>query len=69
MSPADFHKFTIAVLLSWGLLSLALVVAPAHVAHFFTRGRVGMSPRVAWIFRILGAVNAFGAVHVYFTGR
>jgi hypothetical protein len=69
MSPADFHKLTTAALLIWGLLSLALVVTPARVAHIFTRGRVGMSPRVAWIFRILGAVNAFGALHIYFTGR
>jgi hypothetical protein len=69
MSPADFHKFTTAALLIWGLLSLALVIAPAHVAHLFTRGRVVMSPRVAGIFRILGAVNTFGALHIYFTGR
>jgi hypothetical protein len=69
MSPDDFRRIAAGAILVWGVLSLAFVVSPVRVVHWLTRGRVAMSVRTAWAFRILGVVNAYGAIHIYLRGR
>ena len=69
MTESDFHRIVLALLLTWGALGTALLLTPSRALRLLTRGRVTVSGRAAAVARILGAVNAYGAFHIFWFGR
>ena len=69
MTAVDFHRIASGLLLVWGLLGIALLIAPSALLRLATRDRITLSTRGAVAIRILGIVNAYGAFHIFWFGR
>jgi hypothetical protein len=69
MNATEFQKIVSVTLILWCAIGLALVVFPSGILRVVTRGRLPLSTRTLWVVRILGIVNAFGALHIFWFGR
>ena len=69
MTESNFHTIEIVLLLVWAALGIAFLLTPSRALKFLTRDRVTLSGPAIAVARVLGAVNAFGALHVVFSGR
>jgi hypothetical protein len=68
VSPAAFHAISTALLLLWSLLGIGMMLSPPRLVRTLTRGRVVLPRSGVLFFRILGAINSIGALHVVWTG-
>jgi hypothetical protein len=69
VTALDFHKIVLGVLLLWGALSLTLLFNPSGVLRLLTLDRVTLSARAGVVARVLGAANAYGVFHIFWSGR
>ncbi len=69
MSQAEFAKIVNVVLVLWCVLGIVLAVVPGVVLRGLTLGRIPFSRRTAFIFRILGVINAIGALRFLYSGK
>jgi hypothetical protein len=68
VTESNFHTIEIALLLVWAALGIAFLLTPSWALKFLTRDRVTLSGPATVVARVLGAVNAFGALYIVLFG-
>lgn len=68
MTESNFHTIEIASLIVWAALGIAFLLTPSRALKFLTRDRVTLSGPAIAMARVLGAVNAFGALYIVLFG-
>jgi hypothetical protein len=61
MSEPEYVKLLQVVVATWGIIGLALLIAPGQVLEGLTRGRVLFSRGIILFFRLAGALSVAGA--------
>jgi hypothetical protein len=68
VTALDFHRIVLGVLLLWGALSLTPLFNSSGALRILTVDRVTLSVRACIVARVLGAANAYGAFHIFWSG-